>query len=190
MQNSTTRKAKQNIFANLDNHWRKKCSFFCVQTNWVCPSGTQRNCKNDSDSSLELLTVTRVESFCEKRGSSRVTISLNVTRVRVTKNRDYSRAIDSSQAITVTCTIKTNKTKVRSEQRTPGTAGIVTFHLAIFTVVQTSWTQSYMWQRWADCEIFQSESRSDSIKLNPNQPLSAKFLKIISPIQSWSVHVK
>ena len=43
---------------------------FCVQTNWVCPSGTQRYCKNDSDSRhwlwLEskhfVKNVTRVES--------------------------------------------------------------------------------------------------------------------------------
>jgi len=52
-----------------------------MQTNWVCPSGTQRFCENDSDSSLESLSVTRVESFCEKRDSSRVTIFFNVTRV-------------------------------------------------------------------------------------------------------------
>ena len=43
-----------------NDHLSKKCSFLCVQTNWVCPSGTQRFCKNDSDASLELLTVTRV----------------------------------------------------------------------------------------------------------------------------------
>ena len=43
-----------------------------MQTKWVCPSGTQRFCKYDPDSSLELLTVTQVESFCEKRDSSRV----------------------------------------------------------------------------------------------------------------------
>ena len=81
MQHSTTRQAKQKICAYLDHHWSIKCSFLCVQTNWVCPSGTQRYCKNDSDSSLESLTVTRVESFCEKRDSSRVTIFLNVTWV-------------------------------------------------------------------------------------------------------------
>jgi len=46
------------------------------------------------------------------------------------------------------------------------------------------------WQRWANCKIFQSESSPDPIKLNPIQPWSAKFLKIISPIQSWSAHVK
>ena len=45
-------------------------------------------------------------------------------------------------------------------------------------------------QRWADCEIFQSESSPDPIKLNPIQSWSAKFLKIISPIQSWSTHAK
>ena len=65
---------------------------------WVCVSGTQRFCKNDS--SLESLTVTRVESFSKKRDSSRVTIWLKVTRLRVTKNRDSSRVIDSSHAIT------------------------------------------------------------------------------------------
>ena len=45
-------------------------------------------------------------------------------------------------------------------------------------------------QRWADCEIFQSESSPDPIKLNPIRSWSAKFLKIISPIQSWSANVK
>jgi len=41
-------------------------------------------------------------------------------------------------------------------------------------------------QRWADCEIFQSESSPDPMKLNPIQSWSPNFLKIISPIQSWS----
>jgi len=49
---------------------------------------------------------------------------------------------------------------------------------------------THMYQRWTDCDIFQSESSPDSIKLNPIQSWSAKFLKIISPIQSWSAHVK
>jgi len=40
-------------------------------------------------------------------------------------------------------------------------------------------------QRWADCEIFQPESRPDPKKLNPIQSWSAKFLKIASPYQSW-----
>jgi len=40
----------------------------------------------------DFVKMTRVESFCEKRDSSRVTIFLNVTRV-----------IDSSHAITATC---------------------------------------------------------------------------------------
>ena len=91
MQHSTTRQAKQKIRANLDHHWSIKCSFLWVQTNRVCPSGTQRYCENDSDSSLESLTVTRVESFCEKRDSSRVTIFLNSSRVN-----------DSSHAVTGT----------------------------------------------------------------------------------------
>ena len=48
----------------------------------------------------------------------------------------------------------------------------------------------YTNQRWADCEIFQSESNPDSQKLNPIQYWSAKFLKAISLIQSWSAHIK
>jgi len=67
MQYSTTGQAKQKISANLDYHWsKKKCSFLCVQTNWFCPSRTQRFYENDSDSCLESLIVTRDESFCEK----------------------------------------------------------------------------------------------------------------------------
>jgi len=49
--------------------------------NWVYLSGAQRFYENDSDSTLESLIVTRVESLCEKRDSSRVTILLSVTRV-------------------------------------------------------------------------------------------------------------
>jgi len=45
-------------------------------------------------------------------------------------------------------------------------------------------------QRGADCKIFQSESSPDLIKLNPIQPWSANFLKIITPIQPWSANVK
>ena len=54
---------------------------FFVWTKWVCPPRTRRFCENDSDSSFESLTVTRVESFCEKRDLSRVTFFLNVTRI-------------------------------------------------------------------------------------------------------------
>ena len=45
-------------------------------------------------------------------------------------------------------------------------------------------------QRLGDCEIFQSESNPDSKKIKYAPILICKFLKIISPIQSWSVHVK
>jgi len=70
MQHSKTRQAKQKICANRNHHWSKTCSFLCVQTNWVCPSGTQRYCKNYSDSSHWLWlksshfvkNMTRVES--------------------------------------------------------------------------------------------------------------------------------
>jgi len=47
-----------------------------------------------------------------------------------------------------------------------------------------------MHQRWADCKFFQSESSSDLIKFNPIQSWSARFLKIISQIQSWSANAK
>jgi len=47
-----------------------------------------------------------------------------------------------------------------------------------------------LFQRWADCEIFQSESNPDPQKFNLIQSWSTKYLKIISSIQSWSVHVK
>jgi len=78
MQHSTIRQAKQKISANLDHHWSKKCLLLCVQTNWVFPSGTQRFCKNHSDSSRVIpwktwlepshhfLNVTRVESKSPK----------------------------------------------------------------------------------------------------------------------------
>jgi len=58
---------------------------------------------------------------------------------------------------------------------------------------QTGWWSSLMCsvlQRWADCEIFQSESSPDPMILNPIQCWSAKFLKIIGPKQSWSTNVK
>ena len=47
-----------------------------------------------------------------------------------------------------------------------------------------------MLQRWADWEIFQTDSSPDPIKLNPIQSWSAKFLEMISPIQSWSANAK
>jgi len=88
MQHTTTRQTNK-ICANPDHHWSKKCSFLCVQTKWVGPSGTQRFCKNDSDSSLESLTVTRVESSHSVNFSQR-----DSSWVRVTKNRD-SRRVES-----------------------------------------------------------------------------------------------
>jgi len=54
-------------------------------------------------------------------------------------------------------------------------------------VADTKWRHQ---QRWADCEIFQSESSPDPKKLNPIQTWSAKFFKIIGPIQSWLANVK
>jgi len=96
MQHSRTRQVKQKICANLDNHWSIKCSFLCVQTNWVRPSGTQRYCKDDSYLSLESLTVTRVES-------SHHFFSTWLESSPRHHNRDSSRIIDSSYAITAFC---------------------------------------------------------------------------------------
>ena len=109
MQHSTTRQSKQKFSPNPDDHWSKKSSFLCVQTNWVCPSGTQRFCTNGSDSSLKSLSVTRVESFCEKWDSSRVELPFfqhDTSRFLVTKSRDSSRVIDSSHTITGGITVK------------------------------------------------------------------------------------
>jgi len=95
MQHSTTRQSKQKISPILDHHWSKKSSFLCEQTDWVCPSGTQRFCKNDSDSILESLTVTRDESLCEKRDSTRVSTFFNVTRVESESSKNVTR-VESS----------------------------------------------------------------------------------------------
>ena len=97
MQHSTTRQTKHKICANLEHHWSIKCSFLCVQTNWVCPSGTQRYCKNDCDSSRVNLWKTWLES-------SRVTIFLTWLESSPSHHKswlDSRRVIDSSHAITV-----------------------------------------------------------------------------------------
>jgi len=92
----SARQSKQKISPNVDHHWSKKFSFLCMQTKWVCPSGSQRFCKNDTDSSLESLIVTRVDSSHSVKNVTRVELSSNFfqhdsCRVRVTKNRDSSR---------------------------------------------------------------------------------------------------
>jgi len=58
------------------------------------------------------------------------------------------------------------------------------------TTAQSTQDLSPEQQRWAHSENFQSESSPDPIKLNAIQFWSAKFLKIISPIQSCCAHVK
>jgi len=85
MQHSTTRQGKQKISANLDHHWSKVLISLCANE-VVFASGTQRFCKNDPDSSLKSLAVTRVDlshsvKNVTRNESSRVTIFLNVTRV-------------------------------------------------------------------------------------------------------------
>jgi len=98
-----TRLESQNRkFAQIFIVTEAKSAHFCGQTKWVCPSGAPRIFKNDSDSSLKPLIVTRIESFCKKRQSRRVTIfcQRDSSRVRVTKNRDSTRVTDSGYAIT------------------------------------------------------------------------------------------
>jgi len=67
---------------------------------WICLSGTQRFCKNDSDSSSESLTVTRVTLWKTWLDPSRHFFQRDSSRVRVTQNRDSSRVIDFCHAIT------------------------------------------------------------------------------------------
>jgi len=105
MQHSTTRQSKQKISPNLGHHWSKKSLFLCVKTNWICASGTQRFCKNDSDPSLESLIVTRVESICKKRDSSRVTIFFNVTRVESESPKIVTR-VESLTRVTLSLVSK------------------------------------------------------------------------------------
>ena len=71
-----------------------------MQSHWICPSGTQRFCKNDSDSSPESLIVSRVILWKTWLDSSHHFSQRDLSRVRVNKNRDSSRVIDSSYAIT------------------------------------------------------------------------------------------
>jgi len=71
-----------------------------VQTNWVCPSEAQRFSKNDFDSSLGSLIVTRVIRCNTWLESSHHFSQLDSSLVQATKNRESSRVIDSSHAIT------------------------------------------------------------------------------------------
>jgi len=63
MQRGTTRQSKQKICVHLDHPSSKKWSFLCVQTNWVVHQELRNFVK---------ITLTRVESFCEKRDWTRV----------------------------------------------------------------------------------------------------------------------
>ena len=73
--------SQNSTFAQAWSPLKQKCSFLCVQTHWVCLSGTQRYCENDSDLSLESLTRTRVESPFSQQDSSRFQVTKIVTRV-------------------------------------------------------------------------------------------------------------
>jgi len=93
------------------------------------------------------------------------------------------RMVISQQHSTKTLTGLQNKTKHPTTENKRITE-IVGSHEIIFEL------KSSKIQRWADCEIFQSEFSPDPIKLNSIQFWSAQFLKITSPIQSWSANVK
>jgi len=75
----------------------KSCSFLYVQTKWDFPTGTQRFCKNGSESS-------RIESFCKKFDSSRVESPFFSTWLESSLSHqkiclESSRVIDSSHSI-------------------------------------------------------------------------------------------
>jgi len=115
MQHSTTRQAKQKISANRDHHWSKKCLFLCVQTNWLYPSGTQRFCKNDSDSSLESLTVTRLILRKTWLQSSQVTVFLNLTRVE-SESPKIVTWVESMTRVTLSLVKKAKNRKSSDEE--------------------------------------------------------------------------
>jgi len=103
--NNTTWKSKQKICTNFDHYWTKKWSFLCMQTNWVCRSEALRFCKNDSDSSLESLIVTQVESSHSVKNVTRGESSNHLSQRDSSQSHqkswlESSRVIDSSHAIT------------------------------------------------------------------------------------------
>ena len=63
MQHGTTRQAKQKISATLYHHWSKNAYFFVCKR----PEFIHQELKD-----FVKMTLTRVESFCEKRDSSQV----------------------------------------------------------------------------------------------------------------------
>jgi len=81
------------------------------EMNCVCPSRTQRFCKNDSDSNIESLTVTRVESSHSVKNVTQLesshhfsqcesNIFPSITRVVSESPIIVTRVIDSSSSIT------------------------------------------------------------------------------------------
>ena len=67
---------------------------------------------------------------------------------------------------------------------------IQSWYKKIPSILQFIYSPDPVHQRWADLEIFKSESNPGLQKLNPIRSWFAKFFKIIWSIQSWSVHVK
>jgi len=155
--------AKQKISANLDHHWSKKCSFLCVQTKWVCPSGIQRFCKTDSDSSLESLIVTRVESFCEKHKKCRVTIFLNVTRIESESPKIVTR-VETLTRVTLSLwnTKKINITiRIVKGGLSPFIPPVCTFGQPYFRALVVSEPHVLYWKKQATYDIVGTFQRPD-----------------------------
>ena len=94
MQHATTRQAKQNISANLDHHWSKKCYFFvCKRSGFVhqeLRDFVKMALTRVSSDRLWLEPSHSVKKVTRDDSSHRL-FQRDSSRVRVTKNRDWSR---------------------------------------------------------------------------------------------------
>jgi len=100
MQHSTTRQAKQKISANLDHHWRKKCSFLSMHTNRVCLRDFVKMALTRVSSHWLWLESSRVILWKTWLDSSHHFSQRDSSGVRVTKNRDSSR-VESVTRVTL-----------------------------------------------------------------------------------------
>jgi len=92
--NAAYHEGKTENFRQCWSPLKQKMLISLCANSCVCPSGAQRFCKNDSDSNLESLTVTRVILWKTWLESCRVTIFLNVTRV-VSESPKYVTRVES-----------------------------------------------------------------------------------------------
>ena len=106
-QHSTTRHLTENLCQSWSS-LKQKMLIFCVQTNWVCPSETQRFCKNDClESSHSVKHVTRVESPCystwlESESPKIVTRVKSLARVTlslISSNEKYKKRLEGSRKL-------------------------------------------------------------------------------------------